>query len=192
MKKVLIYILILISCIKADCQESNSIYFNNEKYVLLYSEKTPEHAGYLNEYFKHGEYQNNWSEIINVIHFPNAYSPIDHAQDFSRYLNSIHCPNACEINEDKNSAILDFILIDGQKLPIILEFNVFKYEKYPECGTIAIQYVKRYSVYSTKQVDKIKKEFKKFRPKTLKKIQTVEIPAIVKQNINEIKLNDLQ
>ena len=168
-----------------------SLEFNKDTYKLLYSEKTPEHSGYINEYFKQGENRRAWTEIINVIHFPNAYSPLDHAVEFSKYLNSINCPNALKLDEENNYAVMDFILIDGQKLPIILEFNIFKYEKQPECGTIAIQYVKRYSVYSTGQVEKIKKEFNKLRPKMLKKVEEFEIPDIVKQNIDEIKLNDL-
>ena len=103
----------------------------------------------------------------------------------------MNCPNAIKIDEKNNFALMDFILIDGKKLPIILEFNVFKFEKQQECGTIAMQYVKRYSVYSTKQVEKIKKDFNKLRPKMLKKVEEFEIPDIVKQNIDEIKLNDL-
>ncbi len=192
MKRFIFVLLFLFICFGIQYSCAFELKFSGNNYKLLYSEKTPEHSGYINEYFKLGENRNSWSEIINVIHFPNAYSPLDHAQEFSNYLNSQNCPNALELNEEQNSALLDFIIIDGQKLPIILEFNVFKYEKHPECGTIAVQYVKRYSVYNTKQVEKIKKEFKKLRPKTLKGLQNFDIPDIVKQNIDEIKLNDLQ
>ncbi len=193
MKRVIILILLICGAVGAvHASDLYSLNFNGQIYKLLYSEKTPEHSGYINEYFKPGETKNSWSEIINIIHFPNAYSPVDHASEFSKYLNTINCPNALNIDEEQNSAILDFILIDGRKLPIILEFNVFKYEKYSECGTVAVQYVKRYSVYNTGQVENIKKEFKKLRPRILKKMKKFDAPELVKQNIDEIKLNDLQ
>ncbi len=191
MKRIIFTLFFCLICTTCRASQSFETDFNGQNYKLLYSEKIPEHSGYINEYFKPRENRNSWSETINVIHFPNAYSPIDHALEFSKYLNTMNCPNAVDIDEKQNMAILDFIIIDGQKLPINLEFNVFKYEKNPECGTIAIQYIKKYSVYNTKQVEKIKKEFEKLRPKTLKSIKKFEIPEIVKQNTDEIKLNDL-
>ena len=192
MKRIIIVLCFYLICSSVYASQNFELHFGGQNYKLLYSEKAPEHSGYINEYFKSGENRNSWSEVINVIHFPNAYSPLDYAQEFSRYLNSINCPNALVLDEEQNTALLDFIIIDGQKLPIILEFNVFKYEKQPECGTVAIQYVKKYSVYSTEQVEKIKKEFKKLRPRTLKELKKTEIPNIVKHNVDEIKLNDLQ
>lgn len=193
MKRIFLFFLsFILFCPIAFSNDTYSLNFNRVRYNLLYSGKTTEHSGYINEYFKSQENKNSWSEIVNIIHFPNAYSPIEHAKEFSEYLNTINCPNALKINEDNNSAVIDFILIDGRKLPIILEFNVFKYEKSEECGTIAVQYVKKYYVYNTTQVENIKKEFRKFRPKILKNIQRFTIPNIIKQNIDEIKLNDLQ
>ena len=192
MNKIFLFFFIMLFCPMAFSGDLYSLTFNGLNYKLLYSEKTPEHSGYINEYFKSQENRNSWTEIVNIIHFPNAYSPIEHAKEFSEYLNTTNCPNALKIDEESNSAVVDFILIDGQKLPVVLEFNVFRYEKSEECGTIAVQYVKRYSVYNTAQVENIKKEFKKLRPKILKNIQRFTIPSIIKKNIDEIKLNDLQ
>ena len=192
MKRVILTaFIVLFTAFSATANDAYRLEFDKNNYKLLYSEKMPEHSGYINEYFKQGESRTYWTEIVNVIHFPNSYSPLDHAEEFSKYLNSMNCPNAIKLDEKNNYALMDFILIDGQKLPIILEFNVFKFEKHQECGTIAIQYVKRYRVYSTKQVEKIKKDFNKLRPKMLKEVEEFEIPEIEKQNIDEIKLNDL-
>lgn len=188
MKKILLFfILILLCCNLAYAEVVNKIKFKGDTYQLLYSVKNKEHNGYLNEYFKPGEDYNNWTELLAVHHFPNAYSPIDQAEAFRGFLNSINCPNALTIKEEDNSAIIDFILLDGDKLPIIMEFNVFKYEKSPECGTIAVQYAKRYIVSNGLEVEDIKKEFARTRNAALKKVKKFEIPEIIKEDIDKLK-----
>ncbi len=188
MKKFFVVIaVILLNMCFALADEQPVLKFNGAKYQLMYSVKNKEHNGYLNEYFKLGEDYNNWTELVAVHHFPNAYSPLDQAEAFREYLGSINCPSALVEDEKNNSAIIDFILIDGDKLPIILEFNVFKYAKSPECGTIALQYAKRYVVSNGLEVDGIKKEFAKTRNSALKKVEKYEIPAIVKEDIDKLK-----
>ena len=108
------------------CKDTQCLKYNGIKYSLQYSTKDKENNGYLNEYFKPGESYDNWSEMVAVYHFPNIYSPINQLESFRDYLNIINCPNAVKINEDKNYGIIDFIMLDSKKLPIIIEFNVFK------------------------------------------------------------------
>ncbi len=167
-------------------KDENVIKFQGDKYQLQYSTKSEENNGYLNEYFKSGEGINTWSEMIAVHHFPNMYSPISQAESFREYLDEINCPSAIYLDEENNTGMLDFILIDGKQLPIILEFNIFKYEKSPECGTIAIQYAKRYSVSNTFDIEAVKEEFAKLRKKALKDINKIEIPQIINSPLNEI------
>ena len=173
------------------CADEHCLKFNGTEYILKYSVKDKDNNGYLNEYFKEGESYTNWSEMVAVHHFPNIYSPIDQLKAFRDYLNIINCPNYLEYNEEKNTGLIDFIMMDGRRLPIILEFNIFKYQKSSECGTIAVQYVKRYLIANSLQVKDVKKELEKSRKKYLKKVDKFEIPLIVEENIDEIKLNDL-
>ena len=190
--KIFWIILILICSINpVFCKDTHCLKYNGIKYSLQYSTKDKENNGYLNEYFKPGESYDNWSEMVAVYHFPNIYSPINQLESFRDYLNIINCPNAVKINEDKNYGIIDFIMLDSKKLPIIIEFNVFKYEKSPVCGTIAVQYAKRYLVTNNLQINNIKKDFKKIRKNTLKKIEHFEAPPVVEKEIDAIKLNDL-
>lgn len=181
MKKLFIF-LILTFCINN--VQAEVVKFNGKPYNLLYSTKVEEHNGYLNEYFKQGETYDLWSEMIAVHHFPNVYSPVDQAEAFRSYLDTIHCPSSLTIDEENNTGMIDFILINGNQLPIILEFNIFKYEKSNKCGTVAVQYAKRYQVRNTMQVEEVKKEFEKTRNKSLKRISKFKIPEIVEKDID--------
>ena len=193
--------LILISCfillLASKSVFANSQYFisyGGKTFKLLHSEKKHEHNGFYNQYFKLGETPGNWTEEISVQHFPNIYSPIELAQIYKGFLAQYKCPSALLTDENQNQALLDFILIDTnakKNIPIIIEFNVFKFNKSPVCGTIAVQYAKRFTFTDTSQIEKEKKKFEKFRAKTLKNFLDFEIPKIITLDIDEIKLNDL-
>lgn len=160
------------------------IRFNGHNFVLCFSKKSSESKGYINEYYKNSENYNNWTELIVVHHFPNAYQPIEQAKSLRDYLALLNCPSAIEVDEVGNTALLDFILVDNNKLPVILEFNAFKYEKSSICGTIAIQYAKRYYILNVDDVGKVKKSFMRNRVKYLKQINKIEIPNIVQKDMD--------
>ena len=131
---------------KAAKKDLPFVKFNKTNFTLLFSEKNSQTNGQINEYYKKHETYTNWSELVAVHHFPNMYSPIEEAKLFREILGLASCPSAITVFEDENRAILDFILINDKKLPIILEFNVFKFEKHNACGTVAVQYAKRYVI----------------------------------------------
>ena len=164
-----------------------SLKFNGNKYYLYYSSKSPEAGSYINEYYKNGESYESWTELLAVHHFPNAYSPIDYAKNMSDYLSSMNCPSAVDVDEENNSAVIDFILIDANKMPVIVEFDVFKYQKSPVCGSTAVQYAKRYIIHSNLEVDKVKKTFEKDRLKYISKVKKLEVPDLVTFNIDRGK-----
>lgn len=180
-----------ITMTSVSAEENYSLNFQGEQYNLIYSYKSSEHNGYFNGYFKSGEDMNSWTEMVAVHHFPNVFSPIETAHNFKEYLAQLRCP--CSISEDEknNRGMIDCLIIDSDDLPIVLEFNVFKYEKHPECGTIALQYVKKFNVDNVLQVEKVKSDFEKYRPKAIKQVLNYEMPELVKVDIGEIKLNDL-
>jgi hypothetical protein len=161
--------------------------FNKQEYNLYYSSINSESNTRINEYYKPNESYTSWTELIAVHHYKNEYSPIDLAQLFRNYLSDNFCPSAMTIDEDDNSAILDFIVIENKKLPIVLEFNIFKYQKSADCGTIALQYAKRYRVNSALEVEKVKKLVEQNRAKDLKKIKKLQIPEIVSRDVENGK-----
>ena len=187
MKKFVVFLLTIYFTVNSVFAEKiNSVKFNGNEYSLVSSEKSSEHSGYYNQYFKSGENFSSWTDFITVQHFPNMYSPVDLAHAYREFLGSHNCPSSLWEDESKNIAMLDFLLIDSEKdskLPIIIEFNVFRYEKSSNCGTVAFQYAKRYTIQNMEQVEKVKKEFEKFRPKVLKKVLDFESPDVISTKI---------
>ena len=108
MKKILVLLFAfsLSVSVAISKEKDYSIHFNGEKFDLLYSVKDKEFGGYLNEYYKHGETYNIWSEMVAIHHFPNAYSPIDQIKTFREYLGSLNCPSAITFDDKKMSALL--------------------------------------------------------------------------------------
>ena len=123
--------------------------------------------------------------MIAIHHFPNAYSPIDRIKDFKDYLSSMNVPSSLTFDDKKNTAMIDFIMITNNHMPIVLEFNIFKYEKSKKCGSVAVQYVKRYSATTTMQIEEIKKDFEKNRKHLIKQIKRFNIPQIVTTDIDK-------
>ncbi len=195
MNRLLVFLFCLIFSINLTSAKDNlnSVSYNGNKYYLKYSEKSKEHNGYYNQYFKQNEDFDSWTEMIAVQHFPNVYSPIDLAHTFREYLEEYNCPSSLLIDEKDNVGVLDFILIDSktENAPLKLEFNVFKYIKSPYCGSVSMQYAKKYSIDDIKNLESVKKDFEKYRLKAIDKIMLITIPEVVNKDIGEIKLNDL-
>ena len=189
MKKIfvlLILILLNINIVLAERNDKNySIRFNGTKFNLLYSVKNKDFGGYLNEYYKKGDTYNIWSELVAVHHFPNAYSPIDRIRDFKAYLGSMHVPSSLTFDDKKNTAMIDFIMISDHTMPVVIEFNVFKYEKSKKCGSIAIQYARRYTATTTLQIESIKKDIEKNRKNLISKVKKLEIPELITKDIDK-------
>ena len=178
-------ILLTQTCVLAKANKSDlpTIKFNKSKYELLYSSKNKETNSYINEYYKHNESYTNWTELLAVHHFKNSYSPIDQAKLLKEGLSSMGCPSAIDVNEKNNTATIDFIIINTKQIPVIIEFNVFKYEKDPICGTIALQYAKRYLLNDRLAIEKIKKSFAKSRVKYIKKVNKFEMPKLIEASV---------
>ena len=187
MKRFLIITAFILALLPVVASAMPSLKLNGNKFTLYYSAKSPEAGSYINEYYKNGENYENWSELVAVHHFPTAYSPIDYAKNMNDYLSSMNCPCSIVNDEENNQALIDFILIDSSKLPIILEFNIFRYEKSPVCGSVALQYAKRYLIYNILEVDKVKKSLEKDRSKYLNKVKKLDMPDIVTYDIERGK-----
>ena len=189
MKRILLALVVFVISVHivhaSDLNKDYSILFDKNRYHLLYSVKNPDFGGYLNEYYKKGETYNIWSEMVAVHHFPNAYSPIDRIKDFKDYLSSMQVPSSLTFDDKKNSALIDFVVITNNQMPVVLEFNIFKYEKSKKCGSVALQYVKRYSATTTMQIEDIKKDFAKNRKRMIKIVKSRKIPSVITVDIDK-------
>ena len=194
MKRIFIVFLTVL-CIQASAlakknEDFPTFKFNGCKYSLLYSTKSPELGSYINEYYKPSETYTSWSELISVHHNPNVNSPIEQAKALQEYLNNKNVSNEIEVDEENNSAIVSFVMSDTKRVPIILEFNIFKYELDEVCGTIAIQYTKRYIANDNIQADYAKKDFLKNKNKKIKSFKKLKTPTLIITDIDNGKLID--
>lgn len=194
MKKifVLIGLVMLLSIGFADAKSEKSIVppikFCGTKYNLLYSAKSTETGGYLNEYYKSNQTYASWTELIGVHHYPTSFYPIDHAKDFASYLESTGVIANIEVDDKNNTALLYFVITSEQKLPIVMEFNIFKYQKSPVCGTIGFQYAKRYLLNNPFEVRKAKKELVKSGVKYISRFSKLKVPDVVTFDIENGKV----
>lgn len=193
MKKIFVLIFaVLICCSNTAIAKNNKIYslkFNGNKYRLLYSTQNQDFGGYLNEYFKRGETYNIWSEMVALHHLPNAFSPVERIQQFKSYLAEKNCPSVVDFDDKNNAAFIDFLIVNDKQVPIVMEFNIFKYQKSEKSGSVAFQYAKRYVVTNTLDKEEAQRDFEKIRYKMLKKVKDFKIPEVVTSEIDLCKTN---
>lgn len=169
---------------KSDRNIMPVIKFNGTKYTLMYSAKSNETGGYLNEYYKSHQTYASWTELIGVHHYPTAFYPIEHAKEFADYLTTSGVVANLEVNDEANEALLYFVVMDRNRLPIIMEFNIFKYVKSPICGTLGVQYAKRYRVNNPLEIEKTKKEIVKSGVKYIKNFSKLDTPELINLDID--------
>ena len=193
---VLIGLVMLLSCGFADAKSdkgiASPIKFNGTKFNLLYSAKSAETGGYLNEYYKANQTYASWTELIGVHHYPTAFYPIEHARDFTSYLESTGVATNIEVDEKNNTALVYFVITNDRRLPVIMEFNIFKYQKSPVCGTIGLQYAKRYCLNNPLEVRKAKKELIKSGVKYIGKVSRLSIPSVITVDIENGELKNAE
>ena len=189
MKKFLSLILVMfLSCGVSFARNKKpnmpSVKFNGGEYYLYYSAKNDDSGGYINEYYKANQSYTSWKDLVALWHYPNSYSPIDQAKEYKELLSGDGIPCTIEINEDENTAMIDFTMAATKKLPIILEYNVFKFVKDEKCGSIGLQYAKRYRINNALEVSKIKKDIEKHRKKIIKKVNKAEFPELFRDDVD--------
>ena len=155
------------------------IKFNHSKYALQYSNKNEQTGGMLNEYYKKSESYYNWSELLVVHTFPNASFPIEQANVLKEYVSLNYKSHFFGTIEERESIISDFMLVNDKKLPIILEFNIFKFEKNSSNEVVALQYSRRYILNNPLEIYKVKKSLENTRLKYIRKISSTPIPNII-------------
>ena len=189
MKRILFLIFcitIMIMPVLAENQSTEMpvIKFNKSEFSLYYSAKTAEPDSYINEYYKKNQTYTTWNELIALHHYPDAESPSEQAKMFKNYLTEKGIMSELEIYDD-DSAVLSFFAINSKRIPILLEYNVFRFTEYSEGGTLGIQYARRFRLNNVLEAEKIKREYKKSWKKYVKKINKIEIPKIYTIKIDD-------
>lgn len=163
------------------------IKFDGTKFTLMYSAESKETGGYLNEYYKAHQTYASWTELIGIHHYPTAFYPSEHAKEFAEFLNETGIPANLEVDKENDTALLYFLVIDKRKLPIIIEFNVFKYIKSSVCGTVGFQYARRYRLNSPLEIENAKKDILKTGVKYIKLVSKAKVPEIISLKVDNGK-----
>ena len=160
------------------------IKFNKSEFSLFYSAKTADPASYINEYYKNNQTYSTWNELMALHHYPDAESPSEQAKVFKNYLTEKGTMSELEVYDD-DTAVLSFFAINSKRVPVLLEYNVFRFIEYDKGGTLGIQYAKRFRLNNALEAEKIKREYKKNWKKYVKEINKIEIPELYTVKIDE-------
>lgn len=184
-KLILIVLITVITCLQAHAQNVSQykINFDGKIFELKYSKKSPQTNTYINEYFMSEEKYSDWTELMGVYYFPKQKSPISYAEKFAKQVLSSGRPAELIVNEKTNAAILTF-MTQGGKLPTKIELNIFKCEKSPKGGTIALQYSHRYFLNEVKDVESMNASIEKNRLKWINFLINTPMPQLVERDID--------
>ncbi len=177
MKKLLIIILFLFTAISPVMAEN--LLFNNEIYDLQFSTKTQ--TGYINEYIRNFQHQDDWTKKITVHHFIDGNTVESYLAGFNQRLQ--YLPNYLKITYDNNKNILSYdAMYVGESF---IEYNIFKVKKHPIKGLLALQYSQRYYFENELTMSGLIAFSQKEDMKYFNLIQKTEIPAIVEKEVDK-------
>ena len=185
MKKFLIIFIVLLVGVQPTFAKEKKIKpykFDGKKFELLYSKKTDD--TYINEYYKELETYNNWTEMIALHQFTNAESPIMQVKELKKYLDTNNCKNNMEIDYLNNKALIEFVMESKKRIPVIIEYNVFKY-KMTENGVLAVQYAKRYVAKTAFEQENANKDIEKNQKKIIKKVTKAKYPELIAKEVDK-------
>lgn len=80
MKKIIMFIVMVLMMVLPVCAQTNStVSFNGKSYVIKYSEKMQTGA-FMNEYYLPAEKYSNWTKLIGVFDYPQINDPLTAAK----------------------------------------------------------------------------------------------------------------
>lgn len=169
-----LFILVSINPVMAE-----NILFNNEVYDLQFATKTP--TGYINEYIRNFQHQDDWTKKVTVHHFVDGNTVETYLAGFNQRIK--YLPSYIKITYDNQKNILSYDTIYvGENF---IEYNIFKVKKHPIKGLLALQYSQRYYYETETAMNGLIALSQKEDIKFFNLMQKTEIPAIVEKEIDK-------
>jgi len=164
---------------------AEEIRFENNPYTLKYSILSPLSNGYLNEYYSKNENTGYWTKMIGVYHFPNESSPLKLAQNMDKQLESSENSTLIKLVENKKQekAVISFLVNGKENNRNFFEYNVYKYEKHPDKGTILIKYAAKYFFNTNDEIVKIGTKIKEENDKYIEYMITSPTPSVIEKDL---------
>lgn len=186
---ILAFMLLLIISIFAFNQiaKAEEIHFNNDVFILKQSSMSAINKGYENEYFLKNENIDNWTKLIGIYYYPEVSNPIKFADNECKSIeaNDINVLLKYIENKKADKAALSYLQngsINGRNF---FEYNIFKYEKHPDKGMMALRYAIRYFFNNKNEITTLGQKVKAENDEYLQKIIESPIPPIVEKDISE-------
>lgn len=182
-----IFAIIIVFCShKASAEE---IHFDNTKYILKYSIYNPTSQGYMNEYFPEKESPASWNKMIGIYYYVNEKSPIKFAKEMDKTIEEAENSVLIKFIENKkqDKAVVSFLVNNTENGRNYFEYNVYKYEKHPDKGTMMLKYAVKYFCNDDKDIAAIGNMIREENDKYMEQLIVSPIPPIVEKEIGQNK-----
>lgn len=170
----------------AQSAKAEEIHFNSNVFILKYSSLSTLNKGYENEYFLNDENRENWTKMVGIYYYPEVSNPIKFADKETKNVeaNEINVLLKYIENKKADKAALSYLQNGSCNGKNYFEYNIFKYEKHPDKGIMALRYAIRYFFTSNDEIAKIANKVKEENDEYMQIIIESPIPPIVEREIN--------
>lgn len=176
--------LVIVFC--AHKTHAEEIHFNNTKYILKYSVYNPECKGYMNEYFPENETPANWTQMVGIYYYEDEKSPIKFAQQMDKNIESADNSVLIKFIENKkqDKAVISFLVNNTENGRNYFEYNIYKYEKHPDKGTMMLKFAQKYYCTTDSEITTVGNKVRDENDKYMEQLITSPIPPVIKKEIN--------
>jgi len=162
---------------------AEEIHFDNEVYKLKYSAPVPKTNGYGNEYFRNTENAGNWTKMIGVYYYPEEQNPVKFAGNFDKIVENTENSVLLKLIENKKSdkAAISFLVNGRENARNYFEYDIYKFEKNPDRGMMAVKYAEKYYFTNNSEINKIAETIKKNNDKYIEIIIASPVPLLIEK-----------
>ncbi len=167
--------------------KAEEIHFNNDIFALKYSTLSQLNKGYENEYYLKNEGKNNWTKMVGIYYYPEVSNPLKFADKECKTIESTETNVLLKFIENKKAdkAALSYLQNGSANGKNFFEYNIFKYEKHPDSGMMALRYAIRYFFKDNSEITALAQKVKAENDEYLETIITSPIPPIIEKEIHE-------
>ncbi len=164
---------------------AEEIHFNNTKYILKYSVLSPLSKGYMNEYFPEKETPLNWTQMIGIYYYADEKSPIKFAQEMDKTIEDAENSVLIKFIENKKQekAVISFLVNNTQNGKNYFEYNIYKYEKHPDKGTMMLKFAQKYYCTTDGEITAVGNKIREENDKYMEQLIASPIPPVVEKEI---------
>lgn len=183
MKRIILTILALFYSQMISFAEE--IHFDNSVYKLKFSALAPKTNGYGNEYYMNKENVSNWTKMIGVYYYPNETDPVKFAQNYDKTIENTDNSVLLKLIENKktNKAVISFLVNGSENAKKYFEYDIYKFEKHPTKGMVALKYAVKYFFTNNDEIQTIAQKVKEKNDEYLEHLIVSPIPTIIEKNI---------